>query len=66
MLEIKIITTIVKTGIATDCIPVARPDIITVAGPVSPSFAIFLTGPVSYTHLRAHETPEHRVLRVLV
>ena len=22
--------------------------------------------PVSYTHLRAHETPEHRVLRLLV
>ena len=27
----------------------------------------FLTStPVSYTHLRAHETPEHRVCRVLV
>ena len=43
-LKKKIITTIVKTGIATDCMPVARPDIITVAGPVSPSLAIFFTG----------------------
>ena len=42
--DIKIIDTIVKTGIATDCIPVAKPDIKTVAEPVSPSLAIFSTG----------------------
>ena len=36
--------TIVKTGIATDCIPVASPVIIIVAEPVSPPLAIFLTG----------------------
>ena len=41
---IKIIDTMVKTGIATDCIPVAKPDIKTVAEPVSPSLAIFSTG----------------------
>ena len=40
----KIIETMVNTGIATDCIPVARPDIKTVAEPVSPSLAIFSTG----------------------
>ena len=32
MLEIKIIATIVKTGTATDCIPVANPEIKTVSG----------------------------------
>ena len=42
--DIKIIHTIVNTGIATDCIPVANPDIKTVADPVSPSLAIFSTG----------------------
>ena len=34
----------INTGIATDCIPVANPDIKTVAEPVSPSLAIFSTG----------------------
>ena len=41
---LKIIATIVKTGIATDCIPVDNPVIMTVAGPVSPPSAIFWTG----------------------
>jgi hypothetical protein len=31
-------------GITTDSIPTARPEIITVAGPVSPDSAISLTG----------------------
>ena len=31
-------------GITTDCIPTDNPEIITVAGPVSPDSAIFLTG----------------------
>ena len=34
----------VKTGTVTDCMPIARPLIMTVAGPVSPDFAIFCTG----------------------
>ena len=38
------IHTIVNTGMATDCIPVASPVIIIVADPVSPPLAIFLTG----------------------
>ena len=38
------IAAIVNTGRATDSIPTAKPDIITVAGPVSPSLAIFRTG----------------------
>ena len=56
MLEIKMIETIVKTGIATDCIPVARPDIKTVADPVSPSLAIFFIAQkiFSLTHHQIH------------
>ena len=32
-------------GITTDCIPTDKPEIITVAEPVSPDSAIFFTGP---------------------
>src|SRR5678815_3194747 len=31
-----------------------------------PVFARLFPGPVSYTHLRAHETPEHLVCRLLL
>ena len=34
----------IKIGITTDCMPTESPEIITVAGPVSPDSAIFLTG----------------------
>jgi hypothetical protein len=34
-----------RIGSTTDCMPTARPVIITVAGPVSPDWAIFSTGP---------------------
>ena len=42
--DIKIITDSTKTGATTDSRPTARPDIITVAVPVSPDLAIFWTG----------------------
>src|SRR5678815_5466539 len=29
-------------------------------------FDVFDAGPISYTHLRAHETPEHLVCRLLL
>ena len=38
---------------------------ITVSLVISFIFAQFILMPVSYTHLRAHETPEHRVWRVV-
>ena len=44
VVEIKIIVAKIKIGITTDCIPTERPEIITVADPVSPDFAIFSTG----------------------
>ena len=43
-LAVKIITQSVSTGTTTDSIPNARPEIIIVAGPVSPSAARRLTG----------------------
>ena len=45
--ESPIIAAITNNGITTDCIPTLRPVIITVAGPVSPDFAIFPTGEFS-------------------
>ena len=44
VVEIKIIVAKIRIGITTDCIPTERPEIITVADPVSPDFAIFSTG----------------------
>ena len=38
------IPAITRIGITTDTIPTLSPDIMTVAGPVSPDFAIFPTG----------------------
>jgi hypothetical protein len=38
------ITQMVSSGITTDCMPMARPVIITVAGPVSPDLAMRSTG----------------------
>ena len=42
--DAKIIAAMVTTGIATDCMPSAKPLISIVAAPVSPSLASFLTG----------------------
>ena len=44
VVEIKMIVARIKIGITTDCMPTESPEIITVAGPVSPDSAIFLTG----------------------
>eukprot|EP00658_Telonema_sp_P-2_P016743 TRINITY_DN16487_c0_g1_i3.p1 TRINITY_DN16487_c0_g1~~TRINITY_DN16487_c0_g1_i3.p1 ORF type:complete len:109 (-),score=34.36 TRINITY_DN16487_c0_g1_i3:78-404(-) len=53
-----------SSGYAVACAtsPAATGDGIT---PTSTSCTAF-TGPVSYTHLRAHETPEHLVCRLLL
>jgi len=42
--EANIIAASIIIGITTDCIPTDKPEIITVADPVSPDSAIFLTG----------------------
>ena len=42
--ETKMMAQIVSTGTTTEYIPVARPVIITVAGPVSPALAMWRTG----------------------
>ena len=41
VVEIRIIVAKTEIGITTDCIPTERPEIITVADPVSPDSAIF-------------------------
>ena len=44
LVEIQIIVAKTSIGITTDCMPTAKPVIITVAGPVSPDLAILLIG----------------------
>eukprot|EP00658_Telonema_sp_P-2_P046192 TRINITY_DN3430_c0_g1_i14.p1 TRINITY_DN3430_c0_g1~~TRINITY_DN3430_c0_g1_i14.p1 ORF type:complete len:406 (+),score=88.08 TRINITY_DN3430_c0_g1_i14:213-1430(+) len=44
-----------------------RPELELLLNSVSPSYNVLIySGPVSYTHLRAHETPEHLVCRLLL
>src|SRR5674536_322823 len=38
----------------------------TAISPTNPAVVFSVLGPVSYTHLRAHETPEHLVCRLLL
>jgi len=58
----------VKVVVGTQKIIVDRHGELTVvrAGPMGPAGFSNIPGPVPYTHLRAHETPEHLVCRFLL